>query len=118
MKNQSIEPFFDALRPCRESQELARFVRLQPQDSVLDVGCGSGYLSFYVKWKYPDCRKILGIDINPAVIEAANRRLASLQEQIHAPLSNILFRTCDARSDMTGVEPFDALISNPPFFAA
>lgn len=41
--------------------------------SLLDVGCGEGYYSHYIKQRIPDC-KMWGLDISkPAIVAAAKR---------------------------------------------
>lgn len=48
---------------------LTDYVRLQPGDCILDIGCGPGNLVPFL----PDC-KYLGVDANPAYISSARRR--------------------------------------------
>ncbi|HKR03789.1 MAG TPA: 1-acyl-sn-glycerol-3-phosphate acyltransferase, partial [Bacteroidia bacterium] len=51
------------------------------RENITDMGCGYGYLSFYLHYKNPD-RKILGIDYDDEKIEIANNnfdKTANLQ---------------------------------------
>lgn len=95
---------------------LARFMHVDPGERVLDAGCGTGYLSLYAGWNYPDCGGIIGIDIVPDWIERANENLALLKNLLDTPLPPIHFTVEDAKSESVSEDPFDVLVSNPPFF--
>jgi tRNA1Val (adenine37-N6)-methyltransferase len=114
----SIQLFFDALRPCRESQMLAEFMQIGSGERVLDVGCGTGYLSLSAAWSQPLCGEIVGIDIEADLIERANENRERLGEVLPAPLPPGRFFTVDARKPIPGECHFDVVVSNPPFFAA
>ncbi|MGB8216478.1 MAG: class I SAM-dependent methyltransferase [Candidatus Methanoperedens sp.] len=62
-----------------------KFVKsvLSGKESLLDIGCGTGYGTFYLS---EFCRDITGIDIDPAQIEKANKIYKS---------RNILFEHLD-----------------------
>ncbi len=61
----------------RWSQKLAplfiEFAGLANGDKILDVGCGTGSLTFALS-KFADLRKISAIDYSPVFVEAASRR--------------------------------------------
>lgn len=56
-------------------QALERGLDLQPRQRVLDLGCGVGRLS---SWLARDERQVVGVDISPAMLSAAQRATASL----------------------------------------
>jgi SAM-dependent methyltransferase len=53
-------------------------VRLQPDDNVLDVGCGAGWLSSLLAEQVPEGR-VVGIDVSDEMIRHARRRNARLE---------------------------------------
>jgi SAM-dependent methyltransferase len=69
------------------------------QSSVLDVGCGTGYLSFLVADK---CKSVTGIDLSKRNIAKANDNLRISNSKsiqfIHTPLDHL---------DLKGAENFD-----------
>jgi len=113
-----IHLFFDRLRPPLESQLLTGFVSLRPGDRVLEVGCGSGYISLALGWKHPFCREIVGVDIDPGAVREAEKNRDELQTIWKGYLPPIRFQRADV-GEMDTQEPrFDVLVSNPPFFSA
>jgi len=113
-----IQHFFDSLRPSLESQLLTAFVPLRAGDRVLEAGCGTGYISLVLGWKHPYCREIVGVDIDPAAVRAAEQNYRTLIAIWSGYLPPIRFRKADVR-EMVDTEPqFDVLLSNPPFFSA
>ena len=65
--------------------------RIQPEERVLDVGCGIGYLAFDVAEKTGAF--VLGVDINPldlgSLASSAERQCASAATNIQDPLSSL-----------------------------
>ena len=53
-------------------------MRLQPDDNVLDVGCGAGWLSRLLAEHVPEGR-VVGIDVSDEMIRHARRRNADLE---------------------------------------
>lgn len=68
---------------------------------VLEVGCGDGRITFSLA---PHCRSIVGVDLDPIFIEAANQRLHAGEEQ------NIQFLEMDAGQLQLSDETFDAVL--------
>lgn len=58
---------------------------LPPEPTILDAGCGIGFLSFYLAGRFPGGR-ILGIDVSDENVSMCNRIAAALG------LSNVEFR--------------------------
>jgi ubiquinone/menaquinone biosynthesis C-methylase UbiE len=65
-----------------EAEALRRFI--QPGDTVLDIGCGTGRVMEHVA---PSCREVHGIDISQAMVEGGRARLAHLPN-VHFHLGN------------------------------
>jgi ubiquinone/menaquinone biosynthesis C-methylase UbiE len=72
--------YHDRIEFCRSDAEIAAHVRLradiQATDVVLEIGCGAGRIARQLA---PWCRRWIGIDISPAVLENARARLAGFQ---------------------------------------
>lgn len=102
----------DAL-PCftEDAVLLVRFLRLRPEDRVIDIGCGTGVLS--VLGAAHTGASFTGIDIQPALVSLAARS-AALNGQA------IAFETLDARDAPArfGHGVFSAAVCNPPYCSA
>lgn len=86
--------------------------QLNTQSYILDIGSGTGILTFMVAQKLSNAT-FLGLDIHHASIEAANKSLSHWKEdgltaQIQFENQNIL---------QLSNSVFDVVISNPPFFS-
>jgi ubiquinone/menaquinone biosynthesis C-methylase UbiE len=64
------------------------FARLSDSGSILDLGCGTGSLSFAIAAVRPNCR-VIGIDRSLEFVSFAQNR---------APASGVQFQTADAQS--------------------
>ena len=78
-------------------QDLIQLLNPQKNERILDLGCGSGQLTFEISQL---CREIIGIDQSPEMIADARSNY-----------KNIEFQVADA-SDMKFKEKFDAIFSN------
>jgi release factor glutamine methyltransferase len=76
---------------------------------VADVGTGSGILALAAA--RAGAANVTAVDINPdaALTTAENARANGLDDRVTAVCSNLL-------SALAPCEPFDVIISNPPFF--
>ncbi|MFN5889982.1 MAG: tRNA1(Val) (adenine(37)-N6)-methyltransferase [Bacteroidota bacterium] len=85
---------------------------ITPFSRVLDIGCGTGLLTFMVAQKQPQAN-FLGIDIHEASIQAANTSLSHWKEQ--TAITPIYFQHKNI-VELSNPE-FDVVICNPPFFS-
>ncbi len=76
--------------------------RLQPEDRVLDVGCGTGFLLLPAA---RTARQVVGVDVTPAMLEAARRRLEE------AGVTNVTLREANAEALPFAEDRFDAVLS-------
>jgi len=89
-----------------ESGEIPRMLRLEPNSSVLELGCGSGGYALYVATKM-GCR-VVGLDINASGVQNANH-LASTS----GLTERVRFYECDASKSLAfDDKTFDAVFSN------
>jgi ubiquinone/menaquinone biosynthesis C-methylase UbiE len=55
-------------------EKILRFVRLQPGETVLDVGCGTGSLAIAAKSQVGPTGKVYGIDASPEMLARARKK--------------------------------------------
>jgi SAM-dependent methyltransferase len=85
------------------SAHLLRLAGITPGMRVLDVGCGAGDVSVLLAELVGPDGAVVGVDIDPAVLELARERTAA------SGLGNVSF----VEADLAGLrldEPFDALV--------
>lgn len=102
----------DGYRVAIDPMVLAHFVSIEPQQEILDVGCGVGTVSLILKAKEKSA-KILAIDID--------------EEMCHFCQQNSKINSFDIEVKNIGIENvrkdaslknrlFDQVVTNPPFF--
>jgi 16S rRNA G1207 methylase RsmC len=62
--------------PTHTSRTIAEALEIGPRDTVIDVGCGSGVLSFVAARL--GAKRVIGCDISEEAVEAASRNAARL----------------------------------------
>lgn len=95
-----------------DSVLLAHFAGVRPEDEVLDLGCGSGVISFLLAGRQPSCR-ITGLEIQPELADRARRgaELNGLANQIE--IINGDLRQAEV---LLGKQWFNLIVTNPPFW--
>jgi methylase of polypeptide subunit release factors len=80
--------------PTHTSRTLADALEIGPDDTVIDVGCGSGVLSFV--------KRVIGCDISQAAVEAArtNADLLGLANRVEFRAGSLLEPVRDERADV------------------
>ncbi|NEQ20928.1 MAG: methyltransferase domain-containing protein [Microcoleus sp. SIO2G3] len=78
-------------------EELFKLLSPQPQERILDLGCGTGQLTQQIAMAKAE---VMGIDATPTMIEKAKQNYPHLE-----------FAVADAR-DFQVEQPFDAVFSN------
>jgi len=86
---------------------LGEYIKIKPNESVLDVGTNNGALLVYLH--YYKARKITGIEINKKALRYA--RMTLKLNKIHAKLINKDF------TKYHSIFKYDVIVSNPPYFA-
>lgn len=80
--------------------ELLKYLPQNKQQKILDLGCGTGDLSYELSKL---CQKVVGIDASPQMISLAREKFPNLD-----------FRVCEGLS-MTFKDEFDVVFSNAVF---
>jgi len=60
-------------RERRVKQQLLKFAAIAPGTTVLDLGCGTGTMTIWLKQLYPSV-KVIGLDADPAILEIARTK--------------------------------------------
>lgn len=94
----------DMFRINTDTHLLGKFMEINKNDKVLDIGCNNGALLLYAS-QYS--QNLVGIDILPEAIELAKENMEI--NDIKAELINV-----KAQEFKGG--PFDKIVCNPPYF--
>jgi release factor glutamine methyltransferase len=88
--------------------DLARTLHAQsPRTSVLDIGTGSGCLAISLALEL-SAPRVVAVDISPAALTLARSNAAALAAQVE-------FLLGDGPEALGAAEPFELLVSNPPY---
>jgi release factor glutamine methyltransferase len=87
-----------------------------PRPRVLDLGTGSGAIAIAIACTRPDAR-IVAVDRSPEALTVAARNAARLLDPAR-PGGAIQWRQGDWYAALEAAEPFDVIVSNPPYIAA
>jgi len=101
------------LIPRPETEELAYWIetdhRAEDREmNVLDVGCGSGCLTLYLKSKFKYWN-LTGLDVSSEALEVSQRNSANLNYQVAWVKADFLI------SSFLPDRAFDLIVSNPPY---
>lgn len=86
--------------PTHTSRTLADALEIGPDDTVVDVGCGSGVLSFVAARL--GAKRVIGCDISQAAVDAAraNADLLGLSDRVEFRTGSLLEPVRDIRADV------------------
>ena len=68
------DPMVSLMGGARAREELVKQANIQPNQRVLDLGCGTGTLVVLLKRKYP-AAEIVGIDPDPKALQRAQKKV-------------------------------------------
>ncbi len=93
---------------------LADYVRVRPDERILDLGCGNGILPLLLAARHTDVC-ITGLEIQRESVELARRSVAYNHLEDRISLAEGDIREAVSRF---GAASFDVLVSNPPYMIA
>ncbi|MFD2638545.1 peptide chain release factor N(5)-glutamine methyltransferase [Piscibacillus salipiscarius] len=96
------------LIPRPETEELIEAVKpfIQPNDTIVDVGTGSGIIAVTLKKEHPQL-SMFATDISPDALKVASGNAERLGADVEFKQGNFLEPVIN--------EPIDIVISNPPY---
>lgn len=68
------DPMVSLMGGARAREELVKQANIQPNQRVLDLGCGTGTLVVLLKRKYPTA-EIVGVDPDPKALQRAQKKV-------------------------------------------
>src|SRR5262245_19847048 len=68
------DPIVSFMCAARAREELIKQANIQPNQRVLDLGCGTGTLVVLLKRKYP-AAEIVGVDPDPKALQRAQKKV-------------------------------------------
>jgi methylase of polypeptide subunit release factors len=86
--------------PTHTSRTIAEALEVQPGDTVIDVGCGSGVLSFVAARL--GAHRVIGCDISEEAVEVARRNAAELglDDRVEFRVGSLFDPVRDLRADL------------------
>lgn len=103
----------DGYRVAIDPVLLAAFTPAQAGDRVLDVGCGTGAAMFCLAARVPGV-DVTGLELQPDLAKLATQSIALNNFSTRA---RVMEGDLAALSDLICAQPFDLVITNPPFVA-
>lgn len=97
------EDFFDETI----ADSIVKASGIKPESTVVDVGCGTGFLTQHVAKLTQNSGKIVGVDLSPSMLQVARDRLAKL-----GLLESVEFRVGDAENLPLDDSFADAVVGN------
>ncbi|MBO4726058.1 MAG: methyltransferase [Clostridia bacterium] len=93
---------------------LGNFVECKTNDTIIDVGCGTGVLTLLIADRHHP-REIIAVDINADAVEQLNKNLALNQNRLSA--TSFITLHADARQLHKIINHnADVIVCNPPYF--
>lgn len=113
-KRFAIEQQRSAMKVGTDGVLLGAWADLTPSHKrILDVGCGTGLIALMAAQRTEGWgAEVVGVEIEPESAEDARENVARSEWRDRVRV------VCGAVQDYSAEEPFDHIISNPPYFVA
>lgn len=95
-----------------DSQALGGFIRVRRNETVCDLGCGSGVLGLYLLSREPSLR-LTGLELDEAAAALARENFAA-----NGLTAAVIQGDLRGARELFPAGGFDLAVSNPPYFAA
>ena len=99
-----------AMKVGTDSLLLGAMAKVSPGQRILDIGCGSGLLGLMLAQRVEGDGQIVGVELDEAAAKQAKSNVAA------SPWPDTMQVVCCDINDYQTTEPFDIIISNPPYF--
>jgi tRNA1(Val) A37 N6-methylase TrmN6 len=93
---------------------LANFIHLKKKETVLELGTSCGIISLILAYKFPQVKKILGIEIQSNLVSLAKKNVTLNQRE---NLIEILQTDIKNLTKNFPSASFDVVVSNPPYYS-
>ncbi|MFB9863973.1 tRNA1(Val) (adenine(37)-N6)-methyltransferase [Rufibacter immobilis] len=103
-----------AMKVCTDSCVLGAYAHVASARRILDIGAGTGLLSLMVAQRTAAETQIEAVEIDPAAAAQAQENIAQSPWAERVRLFPVSLQEFAA----TRPQPYDVIISNPPFFQA
>lgn len=113
-----IQNILDSLRAPIESYRLVDAVYVKPHETVLDLGCGNGFVLISILSQYPNGLWGCGVDVVHGKLREAKKAESNIRERMDLDFPDVDWICGDVRSGLFKPRQFDVIVSNPPFFDA
>lgn len=97
----------NVLIPRPETEELVYIVKEEKEGRILDIGTGSGCIPISLK-KFNNKSEVVGLDVSEDALEIARENAKNHNLEVTFILDDILNPKIEQ-------EPFDIIVSNPPY---
>ncbi len=94
---------------------LGNFVECKSNDTVIDVGCGTGVLTLLIAFQHQP-REIVSVDINEEVIKQIKKNINLNQDKLNKTHFTILHADARQLHTMIHANCADVIVCNPPYF--
>ena len=96
----------DMFRINSDTRYLGEFIKVNKEDTILDIGTNNGALLLYAN--YLGCKKLIGVDINSKAIELCEENMKFNK------IKNYELYCCKVQ-DLV-IDKVDVIVCNPPYF--
>ncbi|NQZ09370.1 MAG: methyltransferase [Algicola sp.] len=99
-----------AMKVGTDSILLGTMTQVSQSDRILDIGCGCGLLSLMLAQRIQGNGEICAVEVDEAAATQARHNIAQ------SPWPDIIKVVQTDINQFTATQPFDLIISNPPYF--
>jgi len=93
---------------------LANFVHLKKGETVLELGTGCGIISLILVYKFPQVKRIIGIEIQPSLVSLARKNVKLNKRENLVEIAQVDIKELKEKFPHAN---FDVVVSNPPYYS-